>query len=202
LGTRLTDGLGGDDADRFTDVHLVTARQVAAVAHRADAASCLARERRTDDDLFDAGFFDAGHCSLVEQGARAYDDVATDRVNDLLQRRTTEHAFTKCLNHFTRFFELGHADTVERAAIELADHAVLSHVDQAAREVTRVRRLESRVRQALTRAVSRGEVLEHAQTLTEVRRNRLLDDLTRRASHQAAHSSQLTHLLGRTTSAR
>src|SRR4029434_7057284 len=37
LRARLADGLGGDDADRFTDVHRSAPRQVAAVAGAADA---------------------------------------------------------------------------------------------------------------------------------------------------------------------
>ena len=54
------------------------------------------------------------------------------------------------------------ADAVERSAVELGDDGVLRHVDETTREVTGVRRLERGVRETLTRAVRRDEVLEHA----------------------------------------
>ena len=41
----------------------------------------------------------------------------------------------------------------------------------------------------------RDEVLEHRETFTEVGLDGLLDDLTRRLGHQAAHAGQLADLL-------
>ena len=54
---------------------------------------------------------------------------------------------------------LADADAVERAAVELGDDGVLRDVDETAREVTGVRRLERGVGEALTSAVRRDEVL-------------------------------------------
>ncbi len=51
LGSRLTDGLGGDDAHRLTDVDGVSLGEGAAVAGRAHAAAGLAVEHRADLDL-------------------------------------------------------------------------------------------------------------------------------------------------------
>src|SRR5690606_4604451 len=50
LGTRLADGLGGDDAHRGADVHRTTGRKVVTVALLADAVSCPARHDRTSLD--------------------------------------------------------------------------------------------------------------------------------------------------------
>ena len=75
------------------------------------------------------------------------------------------------------------------------DDAVLRHVDEAAGEVTRVRRLERRVGKAFTGAVGRVEVFENRQPLLEVGDDRRLDDLARRLGHQAAHAGKLAHLL-------
>ena len=86
-------------------------------------------------------------------------------------------------------------DAVERAAVELGDDRVLRDVDEAAGEVTGVRRLERGVREALAGAVGRDEVLEHRETFAEVRGDRRLDDLARRLGHQAAHTGQLADLL-------
>ena len=72
---------------------------------------------------------------------------------------------------------------------------VLRHVDQAARQVAGVGRLERRVGETLAGAVGRDEVLQHRQALAEVRGDRRLDDLARRLGHQTAHAGQLTDLL-------
>src|SRR3546814_13441640 len=47
LGTRLTDRLCGNDADRFAEVDAMTTGQVTAIAVRADAERQLAGDRRT-----------------------------------------------------------------------------------------------------------------------------------------------------------
>src|SRR6185436_1543224 len=76
LRARLADGLGGDDADRLADVHAVTAREVSAVALRADAATRLAGEHGADEDPLDAGRVDLLDELLVDLLVRLDDDVA------------------------------------------------------------------------------------------------------------------------------
>ena len=80
------------------------------------------------------------------------------------------------------------ADAVERAAVELGDDGVLRDVDETARQVTGVRRLERGIREALTSAVGRDEVLENRETFAEVRGDRRLDDFARGLGHEAAHT--------------
>ena len=82
------------------------------------------------------------------------------------------------------------------AAVVLDDDQVLRHVDEAARQVARVRRLQRRVRQALAGAVGGDEVLQDVQAFAEVRRDRRLDDRAVRLGHQAAHAGQLADLRG------
>src|SRR5262249_44946525 len=96
----------------------------------------------------------------------------------------------------------GDADTVQRAAVEIAHHGVLRHVDEATGEVTGVRGLERGIGQTLARAVRGDEVLEHRETFTEVRRDGRLDDFAGALRHQAATGRQLTHLLRRAARAR
>ena len=55
LGTRLADRLGGDDADRLTDVHQLAGRERAAVAGGAGAERRLAGQHRAELDVADAG---------------------------------------------------------------------------------------------------------------------------------------------------
>ena len=76
---------------------------------------------------------------------------------------------------------------------------VVGHIDEFPCHVSGVRRLQRRVSQTLACAVRGREVLEHTQTLAEVRADRRLDDLARRLRHQATHASELTDLLDRAT---
>ena len=86
-------------------------------------------------------------------------------------------------------------DAVHRPAVDLVDDDVLRDVDETARQVARVGRLQRRVGETLAGAVRRDEVLQHREAFTEVRRDRRLDDLARRLGHQAAHARQLADLL-------
>ena len=88
-----------------------------------------------------------------------------------------------------------------RAAILLGDDRVLRDVDEAARQIAGIRRLERGVGQALARAVGRVEVLEHGQPFLEVRDDRRLDDLARGLGHQAAHAGELLDLRRRAAGA-
>ena len=99
---------------------------------------------------------------LVELGVRDDDDLARERVDDVLERHAAEDAVAEGLDDLAGLLELRDADAVERAAVELGDDGVLRDVDETAREVTGVRRLERGVREALTSAVGRDEVLENA----------------------------------------
>ena len=90
------------------------------------------------------------------------EDLARERVDDVFERDAAEDAVAERLDDFAGVLELRDADAVERAAVELGDDRVLRDVDETAREVTGVRRLERGVGEALARAVRRDEVLEHA----------------------------------------
>ena len=72
---------------------------------------------------------------------------------------------------------------------------VLRHVGEFARQVAGVGGLERGIGEALSRAVGRAEVLEHAQAFAEVGLDRRLDDSPGRLGHQAAHAGELADLL-------
>ena len=76
----------------------------------------------------------------------------------------------------------------------LGHHEILGHVHQTTGEVTRVCRLQRRIREALPSPVGGDEVLVHGQAFPEVCRDRGLNDGTIRAGHQPPHPRQLTDL--------
>ena len=90
-----------------------------------------------------------------------------------------------------------HLHEVDRGdvAVLFADDDILRDIDETAGEIARVRRAQCRVGKAFARAVRRDEVIGNGKTLTEVRRDRQVDDFTGRVSHQTAHSRELAHLL-------
>ena len=56
-------------------------------------------------------------------------------------------------------------DAIHGAAIVLANDGILGHIDEPAGKVTGIGGFESRVGEALARAVRRDEVLQHRQAL-------------------------------------
>ena len=81
------------------------------------------------------------------------------------------------------------------------DDDILRHIDQPPRQVSRIGRLQRRIRQSFARAVRGNEVLQHGQSFTEIGRDRRFDDFARWLGHQAAHSGQLADLLFASASA-
>jgi hypothetical protein len=123
-------------------------------------------------------------------------------VQHLDGRDTAEDAVAQRFDDLAAFDQRAHGMPLLGAAVVLGDHQILRHVDQAARQVARVRGLQRRVRQALAGAVGGDEVLQHVQAFAEVRRDRRLDDRAVGLGHQAAHAGQLADLRRGTARAR
>ena len=140
----------------------------------------------------------ASICATVSSSISSFvrdQHFAGVRVDDVLERHAAEDAVAELLDDLAALDERRHLDALHGAAVELGDDGVLRHVDETARQVTGVRRLERGVGETLAGAVGRDEVLEDRQTLAEVRGDRGLDDLARRLGHEAAHAGQLPDLL-------
>ena len=194
LGARLADRLGGDHADRLADVDRGAAREIAPVASGADTLARRAHQRRADFDALKPDLLDLGHHCFIEKAALLHDDFAALGVDDVLGGGAAEHAIGERRDDCATLDDGTHFERLIGSAIFLDDHGVLRHVDQAAGQVTRVRRLERRVGEALAGAVGRVEVLEDGQAFLEVRDDRSLDDLARGLGHEAAHSGELLDL--------
>ncbi len=201
LRARFTDGLSGDDANRFALVDRRAAAEVAAVAVRAQTVARFASQRRADLDFVHADAVDGVDHVFVQQGAGDDGRFLRVRVDDINGSHTTQDAIAQRFNDFTAFDQGLHVVALRGAAIVLGNHQVLRHVDQTTGQVTRVGGLQCRIGQTLTRAVSRDEVLEYVQAFTEVRGNRRFDNRAVRLGHQAAHTGQLADLGGRTAGA-
>ena len=194
LRARLADRLRGDDAHGLADGDRPAARQVAPVAVRAHAVAGLAGDRGTHLDLVHALGLEQPHQLLIEQRADADQHVLVARLDDVLGQDASQHALAECLDDVAAFDQRGHRQAIAGAAVLFRHHQVLGDVDQTARQVTGVGGLQRRVREALAGAVGGDEVLQHVQPLTEVRRDRGLDDRAVGLGHEAAHAGELADL--------
>src|SRR5215470_17021948 len=200
LASRRDDGLCRDDAGSFAEFDEAPRGQVAPVAHHANAALRFAGQHGADLHPLDAGGLDRAGQFLGDFLVDVDDGVAVV-VLDLLERHAADDTVTQRLDDLAGFHDTGDVDAVDGAAVVFADDHVLGDVDQAARQVARVRRLERGIGQTLAGTVGRDEVFEHRQPFTEVRRDGRLDDLAGRFRHQAAHSGELADLLFRSAGA-
>src|SRR5271170_6580173 len=135
LGARFADGLRRNDAHRFADIDAMTTSQVAAVALGADAVARLARDGRTHHDLIDAHFLQQFDQLLVDQHAGLDQHFAARGYYDVFGDDSSQDAFAQALDHIAAFDDRRDGQAIDRAAIDLGDHQVLRHVDQAARQI-------------------------------------------------------------------
>src|SRR5215208_6471237 len=191
LGARLADRLGRDDADGLTDVDGPVSRERPAITGLAYAVRALALGGRPH-----------GNESLARQllapgGKEARGDVLTCSGDDLARLRVhqisgQEAGRYRIVGVTPAAFQVERKVHVAlRAAVLVVHHDILRDVDEAAGQVAGVGGTQGRVGLALPRAVGRGEVLQHRETLHEVALHRLLDDLTLRVRHQATHAREL-----------
>src|SRR5690606_21064975 len=98
LRARLTDRLCGQDADRLADVDHLHRREVAAVALTADAALRLAGQHGADLHRLDARVLDEVRVLLGDHLARLDDELAVDRVVDVLECDVADDAVLQRLD--------------------------------------------------------------------------------------------------------
>jgi hypothetical protein len=142
LGTRLTDGLGGDDADRLTHVDELAGGQRAPVAHRAGADLGVAGQNRADLDLLHTAVDEGADHDVAEvlpgpgQGLAVDDHVGGKRPGV----DAGFHGVAAAQGAIGRPLRDLHGQAALGAAVLLADDDVLGYVDQPASEVARVGR--------------------------------------------------------------
>ena len=123
-------------------------------------------------------------------------------VSGLMRSPARKRAATESLASPLSAFQVEwQVDVARRAAVLVVHDDILGDVDEAAGQVARVGGTQGRVGLALPRAVGRGEVLQHREALHEVTLHGLLDDLTLRVRHQAAHAGELGEVVVVTTGA-
>ncbi len=136
---------------------------------------------------------------------RLYHHFTGIRIRDCLGNITSGNSLLEALNRLLtvgKCLDLHKRDILARTAIHLTDNHILGHIHQTTCQVTGVRSTKRGVRKSLSRAMSRNEILQYVQSLTEIGLNRQLDGMAGGIRHQSAHSGKLLNLLIRTTGSR
>src|SRR5690606_12269753 len=142
LGTRLTDGLGSNDAHRLTDVDLVATRQVTPITLGADAPAGFTGDRRTHHHLVNRHGLEFVDQYFVEQGAGFNQHLVGTRLDQVTGDHTTKYTLAQRLYDGATFDQRRHQQAFLGAAIRVGDHQILGHVDQTPGQVTGVCRLQ------------------------------------------------------------
>ncbi len=188
LSTGLTDGLSGNDPGRLAEVHQLAGRQVATVAHGANASPRLAGEHRTNFHPFHTRVLNIVGDDFGDLLTGRDDGLAGEAVLDGLRRDPPYDPVAKSLDDLTGLDDGSYVDALDGSAVRLGDDDILRDIHQASGQVARIGRLEGRIGQTLAGSVSRDEVLQHGKPFAEVARNGRLDDLAGRLGHETAHS--------------
>src|SRR5918994_190845 len=202
LGAGLPDRLGRDDADGLTDVDRPVGGERPAVTGLADTVRVLAlgRSPHGDELLARQLLAPGGQEARGDVLARGRDDLAGLRVHQIPGQ---EAGGDRVVRIAPAAFQVERkVDGAIRAAVLVVHDDILGNVDEAAGQVAGVGGTQGRVGLALPRAVGRGEVLQHREALHEVALHGLLDDLTLRVRHKAAHACELGEVVVVTAGAR
>ena len=208
LCTGFTDGLCGDNADRFADGDRLAGSQVRAVALNADAVLGFASKQRTNLDAAVVRIF-AGidHIRNFFSGIFGHhfvfgvNQLAGGLINEILQQITAGQALFQGLNHFLTVGDVVNLNAVVAVAILFANNHILRNIDQTSGQVTGVRSTKGGIRQAFPRTARRNEVFENIQAFAVVCTNRNFNRFTCRVRDKSAHTGKLTQLAFRTTRA-
>src|SRR5690554_32319 len=201
LRARFADRLGGDHTHGFTAVDHGAAAEVAAIAVCAQTMAGFAGQRCANLDFVDAQRIDELDAVFVQQRTGLDGGFLGVGIDDVDGSHAAQNAVAQRFDDFAAFHQGLHGVTLRGAAIVFGNDQVLRDVDQTASEVTRVRCLERRIGQTLTRTVRRDEVLQYVQPFAEVGGNGRFDDRAIGLGHEATHAGQLTDLRRRTPGA-
>ena len=154
LGSGLANGLRGNSPHRFAQVNDFSACKICPIALLADAFLRHARHRGTNDHvrntrrLYSFRIFVRKKKPSLPCGAARFHFFRQDPTDDEFRNVRFDAGRTHCVN----------GDTAFHSAIRFHDDNILRDVKQSARQIPRVRGLQSRVGESLPGAVRRGEV--------------------------------------------
>ena len=137
----------------------------------------LTGEDRTNLDRLNGRLVDAGSSCIGDFLTGLNDDLVGGRVNDIVHRHAAHNALAQRRDNVVLVLDLAAHQSTQGATVLLGDDHVVGHVDETACEITGIGGLQSGVGKTLAGTVRRDEVLQHRQTLLEVSKDGVLDNL-------------------------
>ena len=177
LCTRLTDRLRCDNTDNLALLHHTGCSQVATITLCADTMTRYASEHRTDIYRLDWRLLDSLGYSLGNLLASLAQHLACEWMYNIVQCCTAQDAVIQSLHNIVVTLDSRSCQTTQCATILLIHDNILCYIDQTTSQVTCIGSLQRCIGQTLTSTVGRDKVLQHGQTLLEVRQDRVLDNL-------------------------
>src|SRR5207244_10063998 len=135
LRARFADGLGGDDTHRLAELREPPGAEVTPVAHDANPALGVTRERGADAHTLQTRVLDLLGELLGDLRVDLDDDLAGERVADILRRDATQDAVAERLDDVAALDQRRRLDVLHGAAVVFAHDDVLRDVDEPPREV-------------------------------------------------------------------
>src|SRR5262245_27294064 len=132
LGSRLTDGLRGNDPDRFPKIDHVASTEIATIAKDTNTALRLTRQHGPDLDSFYSRLLDTLNQFFIDFLVGLNYDLSCKRIFHVFERDPTQNTISQGFDDLSAFHEWGDFDTIHSAAIVLADDGILSHIDEPA----------------------------------------------------------------------
>ena len=190
----LSNTLRRHHTDGLTATDEVPPGQIPAIAGCTDTVTRLAGYRGSDLEMIDVVLFKELHSRFIDHFAGAEERRPSGRVDHGFRHAAAENTILQGNHHFTTLDDGLTQNTPGRAAVIFRDHQVLTDVHQPAGQVTSIRRLDRRIGLSLAGAMGRDKVFVDVQPLTEVRRDRGLNNGAIRFRHQTAHTGKLADL--------
>ena len=164
LRARLTNGLCGNDSDRFAALDHAAGGEVASVAELANSALRFAGQHGADFHALDTGRLNR-RGQILGDFLVDLNDGAAFVIELVFKSHAADDAVAQRLNDFARFDDGLDVDSVAGAAIVFGDDHVLGNVAKAARQVAGIGGLERGIGQTFSRAVRGDEVLQARSAL-------------------------------------
>jgi len=137
LGTRLTDGLCGDNADSLAHIDLVATGQVTAITLGTDTVTSLTGDRRANPDFVHTGTLKGFNRFLIQQDAGLDNGIVLVRWRKGCSGgNTTKHTITQRYNHVATLDVRRHQQTFFGTTIGFGNDQILGNVNQTASQVT------------------------------------------------------------------
>src|SRR3979490_2350134 len=143
LRSRFANRLSRDHPGRLAEFHQAPGSQIASVAHDANSPPRLAGEHRANLHPLDTGGLNRTRQIFSDLVVHVDNNLAFI-VFDLLERHAAHDSVAQGLDNLSGLDDTGDKNSVQGAAVVFTDDYVLRDVNQTARQVTRVGRLQSR----------------------------------------------------------